>query len=178
MSNTKQRIFIIGKLEVRRFTVADIIILSTFASAVLIQHYLLNNKPLKTGYGLFAISFVVGVQTASSPLGLRFRSIYFSLVWLACCLFFSLNPYSLAKLPLLTFLAYHVIRLVFWKSHDREFIPFEAGRGRLFRHFSKTEGRVGGTKDKYFMKVLMITCFIILIYCMSGMVGVHIPVDK
>lgn len=118
-----------------------------------------------------SISWVVGFQTISSPFGLRFRNVYFSIIWLLLCSAFLIENYYLGIVPILTFALYHSVRLFFWRKYNREFIPYQVGRGALFRHRSFFEGRSGNNKDKLYTKILLAVGILIFMFSMIKMIG-------
>lgn len=109
-----------------------------------------------------------------SPIGLRLRSLYFSIVWFLLSLLTSFNVHSIAWIPLLDFFLYHAVRLIFWMKHDREFIPFTVGRGTLHRHISKIEHMGGSSIDKGYMKLLISLGLTTNYICLMGLIGVKI----
>jgi hypothetical protein len=171
----KERKFTILQLEIRKFEISDIIILSIFFASILIQHFVSQIKPSDGFFGLWIISFIIYVGTINTPMGLRFRNIYFSTIWIVLCILFLANGTSLSIIPLATLLLYHGLRLIFWNRYKKEFIPYEVGIGRLklknvfkmnlTRFISKIEGRGGYKEDRNFMKWLVRIGFILFMIC-------------
>src|SRR5690606_34663737 len=102
----------------------------------------------------------------TSPFGLRFRSVVFSLIWLVYTLICFLEFTPFTAMPLLIFLFYHILRWIFWLKYDMEFIPFEVTRRGYHRYVSKIEGRGGYKQDKIFMKILFWGGMIIFFSCL------------
>ncbi|WP_269236399.1 hypothetical protein [Flavobacterium flavigenum] len=161
-----RRKFIIGKLEVRKLILSDLLYLFLYIIAIFYYIYIIKYKPEDKFASSFIISWIIGLLTISSPFGLRFRNIYFSIIWLLLSIAFLINATFIAIIPLLTFLQYHIIRLIFWKIHRREFIPYELGRGAMFRYKSYFEQKSGDIKDKRFTKILLSTGILIIFFCL------------
>lgn len=123
----------------------------------------------KFGITLF-ISFAIGFRTISSPFGLRFRNIYFSIIWLVLSLVLLIDNYFLSLIPISTFILYHIIRIIFWKKNNREFIPYQSGKGKMFRFKSYFEGRYGDLTDKKYTKILLGIGILIIGYCFIQMI--------
>lgn len=181
--NSTERKFTVFKLEFRKLSVSDLVILVTYAVAIVTHFVVTANFPEKRFFGLFAIAFIVAIFTTTTPFGLRFRNIHFSVIWLVLCLFFLFAGTSLSVLPLGSFILYQLIRLFFWKSYSKEFIPFQLVRAPLefskkafqltfIREVSKIEGRGGYKEDKQYMKWLVRLGFCLFMICLFGIVGI------
>jgi len=165
------RKFIIGGLELRPLSSTDRIILTIYATLILFQiltEYLLPQYKFP---GLFLISFTIGLLTVSTPFGLRFRSVYFSSIWFIVSIIFLTRGTSLSLIPINTFILYHILRFIFWKKYNKEFIPYDAVRGGYLRYVSKIEGRGGYKEDRQFMHLLLWTGIILVMISIFGMVG-------
>lgn len=166
-----ERKFTIAELEVRKLNSWDILVLSKFCLIVTIHLFLKENDPQKA----FCVTWVGSLLTAylifTTPFGLKFRNINFSLIWLLLSLLFLYENYAIAQIPLIGFLIYHFFRLIFWKKYNREFIPYESGRGKLDRYVSKVEGRGGYKEDRAFMKLLIAVGFGVFMYGIYTMIG-------
>lgn len=171
MSESNRK-FVFGKLEIRRFTNSDYLYLLAFTIAVCYYLYSITYNPEKKFIISFFISWFIGFQTVSSPFGLRFRNIYFSLIWLFISSIFLIKNNWFGFIPISTFILYHIIRFVFWKKYNREFIPYQTGRGTMFRHKSFFEGRSGNLVDKKFTKILLLSGIMIILFCIILMIGV------
>ncbi|GAA4758771.1 MULTISPECIES: hypothetical protein [Flavobacterium] len=162
---TKERNFTIAKLEFRKLTDIDLLYITGYTIIVIANLFLDkgNNFNIKLQLTLFS-SVVIGMQTCTTPFGLRFRNVYFSLIWFSLSLLFLINSYSLCYIPLITFIAYHIIRLVFWFRYDRELIPFFLAKGGSFRYKSKIENKAGNKNDRNFTYILCLiwACYFIL----------------
>ena len=168
------RKFTIAQLEVRSLNRVDILWLSIYTILISLTLYLKapNNKNYFAAE-LITVSFCTGMIILS-PFGLRLRSVYFSSIWFLLSLLFTFNNLSIVWIPILDFLVYHVIRIIFWKKYDREFIPFTVGRGALYRYVSKIENRGGSIKDKNYMKLLIVLGVILNFICLLGLIGVKV----
>ena len=153
--NEINRKFTFGKLEIRKFIISDYLYLSAFFISVVYYFYVLEYNPENKFPTTLWISWAIGFQTVSSPFGLRFRNIYFSLIWLLLSSVFLIQNNSLGLIPILTFFLYHFVRLIFWKKHKREFIPYQIGRGAMWKHKSSFEGRCGNNTDKLYTKIVL-----------------------
>lgn len=182
--HSKDRKFTFLHLEFRKLGVVDILILLTFFIALTVHFTMVYYFPEKRGFGLYSISSLICYMTVTTPFGLRFRNVYFFMTWLALCIVFLLAKTTLAYLPLGTFLLYQILRLLFWKRHSKEFIPFElvraplefskkAFRMNLIRFVSKIEGRGGYKEDKVYMKWLVWLGFLLFMACLFGVVGIR-----
>jgi hypothetical protein len=165
------RKFTILHLEIRKFDSIDIISIVLYAIAVtanlITAVYFPKNKIISE----IIISGVISNFVITTAFGLRFRNIYFSAIWLLLSIFFLINGSSLSRMPILMFILYHILRLLFWKNYNKEFIPYTAVRGALLRYVSKTEGRGGYKEDRTYMKILLFFGFIIFMVCLCGLIG-------
>ena len=166
------RKFTFGKLEIRKFTISDYLYLLVFSISVSYYLYASTYNPENRFTLSLFISWLVGFQTISSPFGLRFRNIYFSFIWLFFSSIFLIKNNWLGYIPISTFILYHIIRIIFWKKYKREFIPYQTGRGAMFRHKSFFEGRSGSLEDKKFTKVLLFTGIMIILFYLIQMIRV------
>jgi len=165
------RKFTLAQLEIRRLDGLDILLLLLYAALVALTYSL--KTQLRSYFLLELITCTFCTELIILlPIGLRLRSVYFSMVWLLLSLLFMFNIHSIAWIPILDFLLYHMIRLVFWTKYDREFIPFIAGRGSLHRHISKIEHMGGSSIDKGYMKLLVTLGVIVNFICLMGLIGV------
>ncbi|MBL7873829.1 MAG: hypothetical protein JNM78_19590 [Cyclobacteriaceae bacterium] len=169
-----ERKFTIGGLELRPLSSTDRIILVVYATAMLFQIMIEFQLPQFRIHGLFLIGFAIGLMTVSTPLGLRFRGVYFSTIWLIVSIIFLTRGTSLSLIPINTFILYHILRFVFWKKYGKEFIPYDAVRGGYLRFVSKIEGRGGYKEDRQFMHLLLWTGVIIVMISIFGMNGLKL----
>lgn len=179
-----ERRFTIGKLEIRTLNFNDIAVLLIVSAAILFSFSFGMEYPRNKFYFLFFISFVLWFHTLDMgllgmPIVLRFRSFYFSLCWLALCIIIPvIYRNGFAYLPLLLFLLFHILRLIFWKLYDREFIPFRLDRGimipKLSRYVSKIEGTGGFKEDKLFTRIFLIIGYLIFLICTYALVDVNL----
>jgi hypothetical protein len=154
MDNVNKR-YTVGKLELRKFTFSDCLYLLVYCFAVGYTVFLSihDSKEIKL-VSLF-ISLIIGFFTISSPFGLRFRNVYFSILWLTLSIIFLISNDLVAVIPLSSFLLYHLLRAMFWKQHNKEFVPYEVGRGAIIQYKSNFEGRSGTAKDKVYTQMLL-----------------------
>ena len=171
---TKERKFTFLNLEVRSLDGLDIFSLCLYGVAV-IGHFSLQHIDFSyKAAGIIAIPFTICFLTITTPFGLRFKNVYFFLVWFLLSCVFLLAGTSLSYLPIGCFVLYQLIRLFFWRKYHKEFIPFEVVRGfKMYRFVSKNEGRGGYREDKHFMKWLFWLGAILFFCCLFGMVGVN-----
>ena len=132
----------------------DIVILSVFYILVIIP-YLLNFISIDYKFiqvsqllaGFFGLYAIIG-----TPLGLRFRNINFVLLWIIPCLIFLNYSHDyLNYWPIVSFIYYQIVRIIFWIIYKLEFIPLWVGRGRIDGRFSKLENRRSKYTDKKYM---------------------------
>lgn len=172
--NQSNRKFIFGELEIRKFIISDYLYLTVYITGITLhlffKYYLLENKFTIT----LIMSFFVGLQTISSPFGLRFRNIYFSLIWLLLSLILLFDNYFISLIPLSTFILYHIIRILFWKKYKREFIPYQTGKGSMYRFKSTFEGKSGNLEDKKYTKILLGSGTLVIFLCFIQMIGLKI----
>lgn len=150
-----ERKFTIAQLELRRLNWSDVVWLLIFSVLSFYTYYLkTQHDRYYFAFELITVAFCTNLIILS-PIGLKFRSVYFSLLWLTLSVFFIFNIQSIKWIPILDIILYHVIRLVFWRKFNREFIPFSVGRGRLYRYISEAEEMGGSNNDKNYMKLLI-----------------------
>jgi hypothetical protein len=161
------RQFTIGKLELRTLAARDILWLSALVTCTIIHVFLKAYCPCKDFQFLFFTTSITGFQTITSPLGVRFRSIYFSIIWLLCCLLLIDTSFWISLFPLCTFVLHHIFRYIFYLKYKQEFIPYFMGKGGVWSHYSKIEKRRGNKKDKTFSYIklfLGILIFFMLLF--------------
>jgi len=158
-------------LEIRRLSLEDIFFILIYTALVVWAYISFSND--KTRFGLLlVIVFTNSYFTAATHFGLRLNSLYFSLIWMALCVATAIRYQTIfAAVPLMSFFTYQVIRCAFWNKYDREFIPFDTGRGVLYRYRSTIERRVGGPKDKDAMRILIALIVIEFMVCLATLVG-------
>ena len=160
MENTKRkRKYTVGGLEIRPLSVTDVLWTIPLAFAVGLYRIFVIYCPCNVFTTGMVIAVAVGFQTISSPFGIRFRSVYFSLIWVCIALFFIDIKNPLSYYILVTFMLYHVLRLVFYRRYSREFIPYQVVKGDMWPHHSRIEGRSSTIQDKRFTLILVITGF-------------------
>lgn len=161
MSLTTRK-FTFLKLEFRSFILTDYLYLTGFTILVLLSrfpHFFgLNNSFSYSG--TINISLILSFLTAG-PFGLRFRNVFFSIIWLILCLLFVVDGYYVTFVPLVLFFMYHIVRRCFWYYHKKELIPFHIAKGALFRHRSYFEQRSGTAIDKRYTKIIGVLSFLI-----------------
>jgi len=167
---SKERKFTIAKLEMRPFSITDLLWLSVIIISAALVLFLRLQHSCKEIYLSLFVSGMLGAQTISSPLGIRFRNIYFSVIWLLCSIILAWGPMGITWFLLLTFILYHVVRIIFHKMHHKEFVPYHSGKGSMWRHKSIIEGRVSGLQDKKVSKWLLISGLVLFMLCLGFMV--------
>ncbi|WP_298144266.1 hypothetical protein [Flavobacterium sp.] len=161
--NVKNRKFTIAQLEIRKLITSDLLYILVFFLALVYYFSIPSYKPKDAEKVSAYIAFGASFLTIFCPFGLRFRNIYFSLIWLVLCTAHLVGAEAFAEVPILCFLAYHSVRLLFWKIYKREFIPYEVGEGSMTRYISFFEGRGGNKQDKTFTFILLILGISIMI---------------
>ena len=160
----KAQKFTIG-LEIRKLDLIDIISLSVFAVIDIGRVYLnyfLYPEMYKVFYDLILGFLLLAVLI--SPFLIRFKSVYFSGIWLILStIYIIVGQRALSFVALLIFLLYHIIRLAFLKKYNREFIPPSLGRGWHIDQYSPLEGRSSGEEDVRFLRLFGYCSTIILI---------------
>lgn len=171
-----KRKFTFGALEIRKPDTADLVILSVFCVSIFIHLFFLNFYHFKKGIitTYFMIGLSAGMSTIATTMVTRFRSVYFSSIWLLLSIVFVNPAFSMTWIPLLTFLFYHLLRLLFWARYNREFIPFEKSVNSYLPWISKREGRAGDREDKLFTLILFWLGFIVVMSCVFGMAGLKL----
>jgi len=173
----RERKFTILHLEIRKFDILDQISLALFALSI-IGHFVISIYfPEKKILNTYIISWAIAFFVLTTAFGLRFRNVYFSIVWLVLSLLFLIDNYSFSKIPILTFMLYHSVRLIFWRKYHREFIPYELGRRKFLWYFSETEGRRGSKEDRKYSKILLFVGVLIIIYCLFEWVKLNKAVN-
>ncbi|MDR6761681.1 hypothetical protein J2Y38_001890 [Flavobacterium sp. 2755] len=172
--NQSNRKFVFGKLEIRKFIISDYLYLAAYIIGVVYYLFATKYTPENKFVTSWIVSFVVGFQTISSPFGLRFRNVYFSIIWLILSLILLIDNYFISLMPISTFILYHIIRLIFWKKNKREFIPYETGKGNMYRYKSSFEGKYGDLKDKKYTKILLRIGLLIIFLCFTQIIGLKV----
>lgn len=161
-----KRKFTFFNLEIRNLDKIDIIILSLFLISIIVNILILTSFKESSLISVFTITFIiVNFMLIESSFLLRFRSIFFSIIWFFLSLIFLITSNNLGKIPFLTFLLFHILRIIFYYKYKREFIPYTAGRGKLYRYVCKIEGRGGYKEDRKFTKIFLFLGIIIILLC-------------
>jgi hypothetical protein len=177
-----ERKFTYLKLEFRKLDNSDLLILLTFSICILSHFLLVQYLPNFKRFSLLFIGIATWAITITTPIGLRFRNIYFFITWLILCFSFLWAGTSISYLPLSSFVLYQVVRIVFWKKYSKEFIPLTLIQAplefskRAFslafeRTISKREGRGSYAEDRKFMKWLVRIGYLLFLLCLFGIVG-------
>lgn len=167
------RKFTILNLEIRRFDFFDFLSILSFAISLGVLFFLNNLDAKNYEIGLILISFSVFFLIVLTPFGLRFRNFYFSIIWLLFSISLLITKNPVSTIPIVIFLLYHIIRLIFWKNYNMEFIPYNVGISTfkiknllkldLSRYLSKIEGRGGYAEDKIYMTYFVWLGFILFL---------------
>jgi hypothetical protein len=166
------RKFTIFQLEIRRLSITDIVFIVAYFVVTIVYfiwgYYDSRQKILGDIY----ISFLIFYLIILTPFGIRFRSVYFSSLWLTISVFNLHITSTLSLAPILLFILYHLIRWNFWQRYEREFIPLYVGRNfKMDRYISKIEHQGGTINDRQYMKDLIWLGVVILMGCFFGMFG-------
>lgn len=166
-----ERKFTILNLEIRKLDKFDFIILILFGFAIFLNILISKNYQEYLFESNLIISFIViNFMISTSSFLVRFRNIYFSLIWIVLSLIFLFTGNSIAKAPFLLFLLFHFLRFIFLQKYGREFIPYTSTKFKLYRYVSKIEGRGGYKEDRKFTKILIVLGILVILFCISGFI--------
>lgn len=102
-------------------------------------------------------SFILYMSIVNSPMGIRFRNFYFSLSWiLLSSIFYISSENKITILPLLGFIIYQILRLIYWAIYNQELIPNFISRSGFDFRFSKAVNRKADNSDFLFSMVLFV----------------------
>ena len=137
----------------------------------LVVSQLIANPNLKK-YATFISAFLPLFVVHTSPLPVRFKSYKFSLSWLLISL--AIGSYSfymtnILLIPLISFVAYHLLRIIYLQFYNREPISLLIGPG-MRDEYSKLENRFSDKKDWLFT---MISFFIGMSILLLGLRYLH-----
>lgn len=112
-------------------------------------------------------SFVLYMSIVNSPMGIRFRNFYFSLSWiLLSSIFYLSSENKITFLPLLGFIIYQILRLIYWALYNRELIPNFISRSGFDFRFSKAVNRKADNSDFLFSMLLFVLAIAIMVIYM------------
>ncbi len=102
-------------------------------------------------------SFVLFMSIVNSPMGIRFRNFYFSLIWVLLATFFYMSSENkITFLPLLGFIIYQILRMIYWALYNQELIPNFISRSGFDFRFSKAVNRKADNSDFLFSMLLFL----------------------
>jgi|SRR5690606_26255110 len=108
-------------------------------------------------YVEFIIPMIIWYATFS-PIGVRFYNFWFTLIWgILCWISYLKTNNMFPLLPLLVFVAYQIMRIIYWSNYNREFIPVLFHYRGFELRFSKSQNRKADKIDGYFSLI----CFTI-----------------
>lgn len=112
-------------------------------------------------------SFFMYMSIVNSPMGIRFRNFYFSLSWiLLSSIFYISSENKITFLPLLGFIFYQILRLIYWALYNQELIPNFISRTGFDFRFSKAVNRKADNSDFIFSLLLFILGMAIMVIYM------------
>jgi len=138
----------IDKIDIRILSVFNILVIIPYLlDFISIDYKFIQVSKLLAGF--FGLYVVIG-----TPLGLRFRNFNFVFLWLIPCLILlRFSQDYLNYWPLVSFIYYQIVRIIFWIKYKLEFIPLWVGKGGIDGRFSKLENRRSKYTDKKYMYV-------------------------
>lgn len=102
-------------------------------------------------------SFFLYMSIVNSPMGIRFRNFYFSSSWiLLSTIFYVSSENKINFLPLLGFIFYQILRLIYWALYKQELIPNFISRSGFDFRFSKAVNRKADNSDFLFSMILFV----------------------
>jgi hypothetical protein len=92
----------------------------------------------------------------------RFGNLLFSIFWAILIIqyFYVVHLYRFTIFPLVGFFSFHFIRLIFWFSYSREFIPTLFGQTNYRARYSKILNRRTTGEDAVYSILLIVVIFI------------------
>lgn len=112
-------------------------------------------------------SFVLYMSIVNSPMGIRFRNFYFSLSWiLLSSIFYLSSENKITLLPLLGFIFYQIVRIIYWALYKQELIPNFISRSGFDFRFSKAVNRKADNSDFLFSMLLFVLGMAIMVIYM------------
>lgn len=96
-----------------------------------------------------------------------FSSLYFSICWFLLSVIYAIEGgRALSYVCLFLFLLCQIVRLLFIRRYNMEFIPPEAMKGRFISVYDEREGRASNEKDNAYMKIIIWGAAVILSLCL------------
>lgn len=155
-------------LEIRKLDLNDIISVAIFF-AIDIGRLCLNIFSQAEKYKFFydvGFAFLI-IFIVVSSFAACFSSLYFSICWfLLSVLYIVEGDRALSYVCLLLFLLCQIVRLLFIRRYNMEFVPPEAMKGRFTSVYSKLEGRASDDRDNNYMKIIIWGAAMILFSCL------------
>jgi hypothetical protein len=111
-----------------------------------------------------AVAGFVALMTLSSGFIIRFRNLYFSLLWVGLSVGVGTLNLSCAILPLGAFAYYHIVRLTFWRRYHVEFIPWSVA-SNYHPSYYDLEDRTGSALDLRYTKLYFRLGWLVLLIC-------------
>jgi hypothetical protein len=157
-------------MQFKKLTSDDIINLGVFLAVIIIRIGLNYFSIPARDSGLdriiyeIVIDFVCLFVVATSPFCIRFRNLSFVVSWVLLSVMFSLTDFRpITSTPLVLFFLYCIIRLLFWKIYNREFIPCTLSKSNSYGYYSALDNRTSGKEDAIFMRIYFFAGFLSLI---------------
>ena len=162
------RKYTILHLEIRKLDLNDIVSLAIFF-AIDIGRLCLNIFSQAEKYKFFydvGFAFLM-IFIMVSAFAACFSSLYFSICWfLLSVLYIVEGDRALSWVCLLLFLLCHIVRFLFMRRYNIEFVPSEPMKGRFTSVYSELEGRASDDRDNTYMKIIIWGAILILCSCL------------
>jgi hypothetical protein len=157
-------------MQFRKLERNDIISLSVFLAIVAIR-IILNyvsipgrNSALDRIIYEIVIDFVCLFVVTTTPFPIRFRNLWFAILWVVLSVILILTDFRpITSTPLVLIVLFYIIRLLFGKIYNREFIPCELSKSNSYSYFSVWDNRSSGKEDAVFMRIYFFAGFLSLI---------------
>ena len=155
-------------LEIRKLDLNDIVSLAIFFSldiGRLCLNFFSEQGKYKfiydAGFAFLMIFIIV------SPFAACFSSLYFSICWFVLSVLYGVEgARALSYVCMLLFLLCHIVRLLFIRRYNIEFVPPEPMKGRMISVYSELEGRASDDRDNTYMKIIIWGAAFILFSCL------------
>jgi hypothetical protein len=144
-------------LSLKSFEVKDSIILICFSIVVILRllsnytHISVFETEASKGFYEILINFILVYIFCFDAMSISFRIPQFTVLWVILCLIYVIaDKHIIVLTPLVILLMYYLLRFIFKRKYDREFIACYLLKGGSKPYFSKIDNRESTAQDAVF----------------------------
>lgn len=150
-----------------KLDIIDLVSLSVFILFDCARSYVYLFSDTKTGFLIDIIFVFTSLVIMLSPFSMRFTKLSFSIAWICLNIVYIIfSQRAFALVNLLLFISYHIIRWLFKRRYNYEFVLPEPSKGAFLPTYSQNEDRISGEEDVRYMKIFIWIGVAIFVICL------------